>query len=66
MRRSGDPTGRDGRMDGWMAEQVQGQTSRVGNREDGMVQGSGQRIVGVRQAGSVTGRTVWYKAAGRE
>ncbi|CAI9608994.1 unnamed protein product [Staurois parvus] len=44
MRRSEDPTG--GGMDGWMAEQVRGQTSRVGNREDGTVQGSGQRIVG--------------------
>ncbi|CAI9570184.1 unnamed protein product [Staurois parvus] len=49
MRRSEDPTGRDGRM----AKQVRGQTSRVGNREDGMVQGSGHRIVG-SQARSAT------------
>ncbi|CAI9575537.1 unnamed protein product, partial [Staurois parvus] len=30
---------------GWMADQVRSQTGRVGNGEDGMVQGSGQRIV---------------------
>ncbi|CAI9551678.1 unnamed protein product [Staurois parvus] len=39
MRRSGDPVERDG----WMAEQSQ--ASRVGNGEDGTVQGSGHRIV---------------------
>ncbi|CAI9624204.1 unnamed protein product [Staurois parvus] len=41
MRRSGDPRG----TDGWMAEQEQGHTSRVGNYGDGAVQSSGQRIV---------------------
>ncbi|CAI9608586.1 unnamed protein product [Staurois parvus] len=49
MRRSGDPA----RWDGWMAEQVQGQTCRVGSRGDGAVQSSGQRIVG-SHARSVT------------
>ncbi|CAI9568755.1 unnamed protein product, partial [Staurois parvus] len=38
MRRSGDPD----RMDGWMDEQMQGQTSRVGSRGVGAVQAAGR------------------------
>ncbi|CAI9620223.1 unnamed protein product [Staurois parvus] len=52
MRRSGDPVERDG----WMAEQVQGHTSRVGNYGDGAVQSSGQRIVGSHASSATAGQ----------
>ncbi|CAI9591031.1 unnamed protein product [Staurois parvus] len=41
----------------------QGQTGWVGNREDGMVQGSGQRIVG-RAGSGIIGQTR-HKGVGR-
>ncbi|CAI9617409.1 unnamed protein product [Staurois parvus] len=50
MRRSADPTARDG----WMDEQ--GQTGRVGNREDGKVQGSGYRMVGSHARSATAGQ----------
>ncbi|CAI9598196.1 unnamed protein product [Staurois parvus] len=50
MRRSEDPTARDG----WMDEQ--GQTGRVGNREDGKVQDSGQRMVGSHARSATAGQ----------
>ncbi|CAI9580924.1 unnamed protein product, partial [Staurois parvus] len=62
MTRSEDLTGRDG----WMAEQVQSQTDQVGYREDGTVQGSGQRIVGSHARSATAERGQAKQGSGQE